>query len=146
MPSETNSRPLSSSAHVGGARTIVLFLVVCVVALVLLATDALAAQPPVGLGTAGSFGVLAGQTVTNTGPTTINGDLGVMPGSAIPGFPPGLVNGTIHAADAVALQAQSDLTTAYNDAAGRTPPALVSAAWAGSRSRPASTGPPARSG
>ena len=38
-----------------------------------------------------------------------------------------MVNGTIHAADAVALQAQSDLTTAYNDAAGRTPPALLSA-------------------
>ena len=65
--------------------------------------------------------------MTNTGPTTINGDLGVMPGTAVPGFPPGMVNGTIHAADAVALQAQSDLTTAYNDAAGRTPPALLSA-------------------
>jgi Ice-binding-like len=98
-----------------------------VVALALPATDALAAQPPVGLGTADSFAVLAGQTVTNIGPTTVNGDLGVMPGSAIPGFPPGTVNGTVHAADAVALQAQSDLTTAYDDAAGRTPPALVSA-------------------
>ena len=65
--------------------------------------------------------------MTNTGPTTINGDLGVMPGTAVPGFPPGMVSGTIHAADAVALQAQSDLTTAYNDAAGRTPPALLSA-------------------
>jgi hypothetical protein len=38
------------------------------------------------------------------------------------GFPPGLVtNGTIHAADAVALQAQDDVTTAFNDAAGRGP-------------------------
>ncbi len=81
-----------------------------------------AAQAPVGLGTATSFAVLGGSTVTNTGPSVISGDLGVSPGTAVVGFPPGLViNGTTHAADAVALQAQSDVTTAYNDAAGRTP-------------------------
>ncbi|ELB89858.1 hypothetical protein Rwratislav_27269, partial [Rhodococcus wratislaviensis IFP 2016] len=81
-----------------------------------------AAHPPVGLGTATSFAILAGQTVTNTGPSIISGDLGVSPGSAVTGFPPGtVINGTQHVADAVALQAQSDLTTAYNDAAGRTP-------------------------
>jgi hypothetical protein len=87
----------------------------------LLAGGAFAAQPPVGLGTAGSFAVLAGQAVTNTGSSTINGDLGVSPGAAVTGFPPGIVNGTVHEADAVAGQAQLDLTTAYNDAAGRTP-------------------------
>jgi hypothetical protein len=107
------------------ARTLALAVVASLLALALLAGTALAAQPPVGLGTADSYAVLAGQTVTNTGPSTINGDLGVTPGAAITGFPPGTVNGTIHAADAVALQAQSDLTTAYNDAAGRTPPAAV---------------------
>jgi ice-binding like protein len=107
------------------ARTLALAAVASVLALALLASTALAAQPPVGLGTADSYAVLAGQTVTNTGPSTINGDLGVTPGAAITGFPPGTVNGTLHAADAVALQAQSDLTTAYNDAAGRTPPAAV---------------------
>ncbi|MHB8671032.1 MAG: ice-binding family protein [Acidimicrobiales bacterium] len=78
-----------------------------------------AATPPVGLGAAGSFAVLAGSTVTNTGPSTINGDLGVSPGTAVTGFPPGTVNGTVHAGDAAAAQAQSDLTTAYTDAAGR---------------------------
>ena len=91
------------------------------------AGSALAAQPPVGLGTAGSFAVLSGSTVTNTGPSVVNGDLGVSPGTAITGFPPGTINGTAHAADAVAGQAQSDTTTAYNDAAGRTPAASAPA-------------------
>jgi hypothetical protein len=85
-----------------------------------------AAQGPVGLGTAGSFAVLAGSTVTNTGPSTISGDVGVSPGSAITGFPPGVItNGALHAADAATLQAQSDLGQAYNDAAGRTPATTV---------------------
>jgi type VI secretion system secreted protein VgrG len=70
------------------------------------------------LGTAQNFAVLGGSTVTNTGPTVIYGDLGVWPGTAIVGFPPGIVNGTIHANDAVAQQAQSDVTTAYNALAG----------------------------
>jgi hypothetical protein len=85
-------------------------------------SPAYAAQAGVGLGTASSFAVLAGSTVTNTGPSVISGDLGVSPGSAVTGFPPGLVtNGSLHAADARALRAQSDLTTGYEDAAGRTP-------------------------
>jgi hypothetical protein len=71
------------------------------------------------LGTAGSFAVLAGSTVTNTGDSNVEGDLGVSPGSAVTGFPPGNVTGTIHAADAVAAQAQADATEAYNDLAGR---------------------------
>ena len=91
--------------------------------LVALPGSAQAAQSPVGLGTATSYAVLAGTTVTNTGTSVISGDLGVSPGAppAITGFPPGLVNGTQHAADAQAAQAQLDLTTAYDDAAGRTP-------------------------
>jgi len=73
-----------------------------------------ALAPP--LGTAQGFAVLGGSTVTNTGSSVIGGDLGVSPGSAVTGFPPGLVTGgTIHAADAVALQAQNDTTT-VNDA------------------------------
>jgi serine protease AprX len=75
------------------------------------------------LGMADSFAVLAGSTVTNTGPSTINGNLGLSPGTAITGFGPGTVNGTTQAANAVALKAQSDLTAAYDDAAGRTPAA-----------------------
>ncbi|HWF49360.1 MAG TPA: ice-binding family protein [Solirubrobacteraceae bacterium] len=96
------------------------------VAVALLVSVALAAQAPVGLGVADGFAVLAGSAVTNTGPSTINGDLGVSPGTAVSGIPPATLNGTLHAADAVAGQAQSDLTVAYNDAAGRTPPLSVS--------------------
>jgi type VI secretion system secreted protein VgrG len=71
------------------------------------------------LGTADGFAVLAGSTVTNTGDTVLTGNLGVWPGDAVTGFPPGvIVNGTIYAGDAVASQAQDDLTTAYNTLAG----------------------------
>ncbi len=77
------------------------------------ATNADAATAP-RLGAASSYAVLGGQTVTNTGPTTIDGDVGVSPGTAVTGFPPGIVTGgTIHSADANALQAQAALGTAY---------------------------------
>jgi len=69
------------------------------------------------LGTASNFAVLGGSAVTNTGSTVVAGDLGVWPNSAvnaITGFPPGLVLGTIHLGDAVAQQAQSDVSTAYD--------------------------------
>src|ERR1700728_1113555 len=81
------------------------------------APGASAATAPVSLGTAANYGVLGASTVTNTGPTTVNGDLGLSPGTAITGFPPGQVNGTINAANVAALQAQNDLTAAYNAAA-----------------------------
>lgn len=72
------------------------------------------------LGTSSSFAVLGGSTVTNTGTSTVNGDLGVSPGTAVTGFPPGIVTGgTIHSADAVADQAQVDLTAAYDALAGQ---------------------------
>jgi hypothetical protein len=126
MLSRICNRPLSSRALGAGGSPTRLLVVALLAALGLFGSDALAAQSTVGLGTADSFAVLAGSTVTNTGPSTINGDLGVSPGTAVTGFPPGTVHGTIHAADAVAGQAQTDLTTAYNDAAGRTPAATVS--------------------
>ena len=85
-----------------------------------------AGPPPVGLGAAEPFAVLAGTpAITNTGPTIITGDVGIWPAAAVTGFPPGVVNGSIHEADAVALQAQSDLTIAYLDAAGRTPATTI---------------------
>jgi Ice-binding-like len=78
-----------------------------------------AGPPPVGLGTAAPFAVLAGTpAVTNTGATRITGNVGISPAASVTGFPPGIVTGTIHKADAVALKAKSDLTTAYTVAAG----------------------------
>jgi len=91
------------------------------------------AQAPPPLNTVANFAVLAGSTVTNTGPSVLTGtaanpgNLGVSPGSAITGFfavdgGPGILTGpgaTIHQNDAVAIQAQVDLTTAYSNLAGR---------------------------
>ena len=72
------------------------------------------------LGTTRRFAVLGSSTVTNTGATSIRGDLGVSPGLAITGFPPGIiVEGVAHAGDAVALQAQTDATAAYDSLSGR---------------------------
>ena len=78
---------------------------------------ALAATDP-GLGSAGNFAVLAGTTVTNTGPTWITGLLGVSPGTAVTGFPPG-VSGVRHKGDSVALTAKTNLTAAYTNAAAQ---------------------------
>lgn len=77
-------------------------------------------QSTVILGGASTFAILAGSTVTSTGGTTITGDLGLSPGSSISGFPPATVTGTKHIDDTLAAQAKRALTTAYNDAAGRT--------------------------
>ncbi|MDQ0909022.1 hypothetical protein QFZ22_005007 [Streptomyces canus] len=97
----------------------VMAVVIAAAVLALTPTRANALARPVPLGTAGSFAVLAGAAVTNTGPSRIYGDLGVSPKTAITGFPPGLVYGEKHSADAVALQAKLDLIQAYNYAAGQ---------------------------
>lgn len=89
--------------------------------MIVLAGPAMAAQPRVGLGTAGSYAVLAGETITNTGPTTITGDVGLSPGSSVTGFASVTLHGTTNVANAAALQAKNALTAAYNDAADRTP-------------------------
>jgi hypothetical protein len=99
----------------------VLTLLVALAVVAVTPTRASAVATEVQLGTAESFAVLGGSAVTNTGDSVINGDLGVSPGTSVTGFPPGIVNGTIHVADGVAAQAQADLTTAYNDAAGQAP-------------------------
>lgn len=106
--------------RISGARLLLSATVVTLVGLVGAQAAAAVGPATVGLGTAAPFAVLAWTPkIASTGATVITGNLGISPAAAVTGFPPGIVHGTIHKADAVALQAQSDLTTAYNDAAGR---------------------------
>jgi type VI secretion system secreted protein VgrG len=73
------------------------------------------AQSSVYLGSASTFAVLAGSTVTNTGNTIIYGDIGVSPGASVSGFPSGVDNnGTIYAGGSTAAQAETDAATAYD--------------------------------
>jgi hypothetical protein len=118
-------RPASGATAAAAAAAVVFTLVFAVGLAFSFMGSAQAAAVSVPLGTAKSFAVLAGSTVTNTGPSVINGNIGLSPGTAVTGFPPGIVNGTIHAADAVAAQAKDDLKTAYNVAAGEKPPIPV---------------------
>ncbi len=78
-----------------------------------LVSPASAATAP-SLGSASSFGVLAGSTITNTGSTVITGSLGLSPGTSVTGFPPGSVSGSQQVTTAQALQAQNDLSAAYS--------------------------------
>jgi hypothetical protein len=82
----------------------------------------------VPLNTAGAFAILAGSTITNTGATMVTGGDIAVNGPSVTGFPPGTASGAIYTNPpdvAIVTQAQSDLTTAYNDAAGRTTGAIT---------------------
>lgn len=95
--------------------------------------EANAATTSVNLASASAYAVLAGSTITNTGPSVIAGDIGLSPGTAITGFPPGVQSsGVTNVANAPALMAQADLTAAYLDAASRTPFNTVSGDLGGS--------------
>src|SRR4029077_17057551 len=94
-----------------------------------------AAPNPI-LGTAATYGILAGSTVTCVTGGTINADVGVSPGSTTTGFPPCVITGTTNLANATAAQAQADLTTAYNYLAGRPCGTVVTPADLGGRTLP----------
>jgi hypothetical protein len=113
----------SRSATLSSERWLRDLVVVASVTLLALFTSTSAAHASVPLGDADSFAILAGQSVTNTGSTTIDGDIGISPGA---GAPSNLTDngtitqdGTIHDADTVAQDAQASLTIAYDDAASR---------------------------
>jgi len=112
-----------------------------VVAISFLHQMAMAVQPPVALGSAGSFTAISKTGVSTTGITAITGDIGVSPidSTAITGFglildssgqfsTSTLVNGKVYAADYAVptptkmTTAVGDMETAYTDAAGRTLP------------------------
>ena len=104
-------------------------------AALVLAGTTLAAST-VNLGTARSFAVLAGTTITNTGSTTISGDIGLHPGDAVTGFTNVTLNGTQHLGDAVASTAKDALVGAYNDASGATPVTSVATELGGTTLKP----------
>ena len=81
----------------------------------------LPASAAVILGSAQSFVVLGASTVTNTGPTTLTGNLGVHAGNSITGQSSITLNGAVHIANGVAQQAQTDARTAFNTLAGLIP-------------------------
>jgi hypothetical protein len=85
----------------------------------LLPLSAAGAATMVPLGTANSFAILAGSTITNTGSSTVTGDIGLHPGTEYTGSAGVTHNGAVHLTDGVALQAKNDLTTAYTNAAGQ---------------------------
>jgi hypothetical protein len=95
---------------------------------------AAAAQSSVNLGLAAPFAVLGGSTVTNTGPSVLNGNLGLSPGTSVTGFPPGTVNGASDITDATAANAQIALTTAYGFAKAAAPSDDVNYSTIGGRS------------
>ena len=82
---------------------------------------------PINLGSAGAYGIMATAAITNTGFTTINGDVSLSPGTSMTGFPPGIVNGGIHINDLVSAQARADLLVAFNQAKALPPGVTIAA-------------------
>ena len=111
------SSPLTVARR-GGVTAIAVAIAASVLLVVGASADA-AIVPTVPLATSAEYSVLGGQSVTNTGPSILGQSNGVSPGTSITGFPPGIVLGTTNQTNAAAAQAQSDLTTAYVNAAGR---------------------------
>src|SRR5579859_5530801 len=122
---------MTTHVAVRGRRGAALIGLAVAAAVVLMAANTASAAivPTVPLGTSANYAVLAGSTVTNTGPSVLNGSLGLSPGTSVTGFPPGTVvpPGTQDITNAAAAQAQSDLTAAYVNAAGRSVTATTTA-------------------
>ena len=79
------------------------------------------------LGFAKTFVVLGNSTVTNTGASTLTGDLGLYPGTAVTGFPPGVVSGTKHITNVAAQVAQLSAQAAVDCLSSLTPTTLLGA-------------------
>jgi hypothetical protein len=90
----------------------------------------------VSLGTASSFAVLGSSTVTSTGSSVVTGDLGLSPGTSVTGFPPATLTGALYVANASALQAKNDLSTAYSALSGEPSTAVIGAELGGTTKTP----------
>lgn len=138
VATRSNDRPRVQRGRGRSAALLLSLLALAPAAIFFDAESAAAAVPNVLLGTAADYAVLGGAMVSNTGNSTLDGSLGVSPGSAITGFPPGLVLApwVIDTTNAAAAQAQSDLTIAYVDAAGRSVDATTAADLGGLNLQP----------
>jgi type VI secretion system secreted protein VgrG len=118
-----------SGQHAGSRKSTVAALaaVSIAVGIVAMAGGASAAPTKINLGTADSFAVLAGAGTTNTGPTTVTGDMGTFPTTSMVGQPLITLHGVNHAGDAVTQGAKTSLVTAYNNAAGQGPQSAIAA-------------------
>ncbi len=94
------------------------------------------AATTIGLGTAGPFAVLAGSGLTNTGATTITGDVGTFPTASMTGFDTVVLAGVNHGGDAVSQQAKQDLRTGYDQAFASAPATAVATELGGSTLTP----------
>ncbi|MEA2507621.1 MAG: hypothetical protein QOH48_2239 [Actinomycetota bacterium] len=126
-------KPRSQARSGSVASPAVGLLVAALVAMVALATTADAAATAVPLGTAKRFAVLAGSGITNTGATTIKGDIGTFPTTTITGRNTITLNGTNHRGDAVTQRAKTDLVTAFKNAAGQGPTKPIAGGQLGGR-------------
>ena len=110
-------------------RFIPFLLLSLVLTIMIFSSVSMADQATVNLGTTSTYAILAGTTITNTGTTVINGtaggDVGLHPGSDFTGQGSVTRSGSLHINDAAAITAKTDLVTAYNDAAGRTPVTII---------------------
>lgn len=83
----------------------------------LCAPSRVSAQTAPSLGNAGTYSVLAGSQVTNTGATTVGSNVGIYPGIGPPphftGFGTVVLGGTVHDADVAAQNAMADKDAAY---------------------------------
>jgi hypothetical protein len=101
--------------------------VLAVGGLVMAVAGSAQAATSVGLGTADGFAVLAGSGISNTGATTITGDIGTFPTTSLTGGASITLHGVNHAGDSVTQQAKNDLVTAYGAAAGQSSSQTISA-------------------
>ena len=104
---------MSNSIAVTSLERVTRAVVACGLAAFVLTPAAALAQTP-NVGSAESFAILAGATVTNTGVTSVTGDVGVGQGGSITGAAITVAaGGSIHQGDAVAAQAQLDASETY---------------------------------
>ena len=110
-----------------GANATVFGRVLSIIGAVTTSSNSIMPQPPVLLGAAFAYSILAGTSVSSVGNSVFSASVGVSPGSQIAGFPPAFSIGGLHAGDAEANQAQVDLAAAFEDAQNRTSGAILPA-------------------